>query len=206
MASKDDPNLPVEVYGPGRCLTCGLLGKAPAGTSPQAFGAYEATWTEREDGLLFKHETSSGTAITKPICIRFVTSFVDDLEGVYDSDTPEVAVQALLQRDRECEQYFEYTPLFNPKEHFEEHRMVKLEGLSNKLASRSLLVAVGQILVALMTGSIALLALWFAIGDDSPTIIVTQPTVVVELVQPTAAQLTPMQTFEPTPEATLPQP
>jgi len=103
---------------PGRCVTCGFLGKhAQPGSAPVTH--FEVELSERWEGKLFEHRLEFiGPVATVPICFRGAYALGREaLEAGAGIQERLESAKALALKDRECPKWFPYAPGLDPKEH-----------------------------------------------------------------------------------------
>src|SRR5689334_16534111 len=105
--------------GSVNCYSCGFLGKyvPESKTTPKFF---EIVQEERMNGKVFTHyvDTLTGPQNAYPVCFRGEKQVHDELLLFRDAATRDrLAVLPIINKDRECRSWCEYTPAFDPKEH-----------------------------------------------------------------------------------------
>lgn len=115
----------------GRCVSCGFLAKhAVPGEGLSTY--FEVESSERASGEVFSHTPDSvrGPVPTMPICFRSAFALgqeVIDEHQVRDMKGKKEAAQRVFLRDRNCDQWFQYTPGLSPQQHLGGLAMQELE-------------------------------------------------------------------------------
>ena len=116
-----------ELYGTGRCINCGFLGKR----SPQFDEVcFHASGKDRLSGIFSRHHTLMGgeTSLTDtiPWCFVGKGDFLKELGGIQATVFTD-KVREVIERDRKCPSWYPWREFASPKEHFEESMVLAME-------------------------------------------------------------------------------
>lgn len=113
-----------------KCADCGFLAKYCPGNQIPTPNYFEMDTLARETGKAFQHPAHSagGLAPSYPVCFRRVAEFEDTFKGFkVESQQDPNKLFELLQQERSCSLWWEYSPGLDPKEHLQDLRMNQLE-------------------------------------------------------------------------------
>lgn len=123
---------PFERRFKGRCVSCGFLAKhADAGKGPTS-GYFETEMYERRTGVVWAHTPDGflGPIETYPVCFRGKFVLTDDIKKLLLKDPGMGVDKAAARRflaKQDCDGWYPYTSGFDPRWHYEELRMLRLE-------------------------------------------------------------------------------
>ena len=114
-------------YGPGYCISCGLLGKRDSQSTVSL--CYEATAVDRISGTLteFRGQPTGSAGLgkrplihTHPWCFLGKADFLTELIAMGAEEHQADKMQELLRKDRACPAWYPWREFLSPKEHWEE--------------------------------------------------------------------------------------
>jgi len=115
----------------GRCVACGFFGKHALVTNVPTPNYYECDNQVRLTGRAFTHTADAfqGAIQAEPVCFVGTIYMVDDSARVQTNyPDREQALKAVIDReDRNCKDWYPYTPGFGPIQAYERKRMDLLE-------------------------------------------------------------------------------
>jgi hypothetical protein len=116
-----------EVYGTGRCINCGFLGKRSPEIDETCF---HASAKDRISGIFNQHHTLAGgetNLSTIPWCFIGKADFLKELADIQATVTQNDKVREIIERDRGCSSWYPWREFATPNEHFEESMMLAME-------------------------------------------------------------------------------
>jgi len=132
----------------GRCWNCGFLGQLGD------LGWYEVPPGNRTDGRLFLALVPSAVGRidslpTKPACIVWAVDHETEYSTrVAKGEQPQEIGRDILNRPRDCTQWFGYQRGSSPKEHLDWARMLTLEDLQRRAREDSLRIQEDSLRIA----------------------------------------------------------
>lgn len=115
----------------GKCITCGFLSSRPIAPTPALPGYYEFTEQDRKTGEAKLYvESVSRRADAMPVCFRQVAQLESEATTLSSSGQGLTTYQArveIISKDRNCKDWYPYTPGIEPKEHLNKLEMERLE-------------------------------------------------------------------------------
>jgi len=116
-----------ELYGTGRCVNCGFLGKR----SPEIDEAcFHVSAKDRISGMLNQHHTLAGgetNLSTIPWCFVGKADFLKELGDIKATVIQTDKVREVIERDRGCPSWYPWREFATPKEHFDESMILAME-------------------------------------------------------------------------------
>jgi len=102
---------------------------------------YEVPQNERDSGETWKPYGDHIGIITHCFCGHVEFPEGDDSQSILE----------IIQAERKCKTWHKYIPSFDPKEHWNDRRMMLSERLGNKLIIASIILAITAILIAIFS-------------------------------------------------------
>ena len=123
-----------DIYGTGRCVNCGLLGKREGQSTVSA--CYEATAVDRLSGNLTEvrgDPIGLGSIGKRPLihthpwCFLGKADFLGELAAMGAKEHQADKLLELIRKDRTCSAWYPWREFLSPKEHWEEQMRLAMD-------------------------------------------------------------------------------